>query len=186
MFEYNFSNEDIEKCKDFANKIDTSFYSSRSQTNNEKRKKDQIVGKLGELLSYYYLKDKLENLSYPDFNIYDKKNKSWDFDLKATNYNIHVKSQDIVQAAKYEPSWLFQAGGNFGGYDKEIFDKLSQNQYICFCVIDLKNVKGNLKSIVKLEHLHDNNLFKPPKLDKLKFNNKLAVYLKDLGELNML
>jgi hypothetical protein len=187
MFKYFFLEEEYNKCKEFSEKIDTSFYSTRSQTNNNKRKKDQLVGKLGEILCFNYLKNKITDLSYPDFNIYEKNKKSWDFDLKAVNYNIHVKSQDVEQGLKYGESWLFQnSGSKFKGYDKEIFDKTSQNQYICFCMIDLKEKFGLIKAIVSLDYLHNNNLFKYPKLEILKINNKLAVYFDDIGEKNMI
>jgi len=187
MFIYKFSKEEFDKCSNFANSIDTSYYSNRNQSDNKKRTRDQLIGKLGEIVSYTFLNKKINNLSYPDFKIYDRKNKSWDFDLKGDNANIHVKSQDIEQSKKYGESWLFQAGGlNNRGYDKEIFDKLSPNQYICFCIIDLKNNEGVIKSIVTLDYLHDNKLFKLPKLDKLKYNNKLAVYFSDIKETNML
>lgn len=182
MFEYNFTQEEFERCVNFSNEIDTSFYSRRNQDNNEKRKKDQLIGKLGEILSYNYLINKIKDLSYPDFNIYDKKNKSWDFDLKGIGFNIHVKSQDISQSKKYGESWIFQAGGKYKGYDKEIFDKISPNQFICFCIIDLDKNFGKIKSICKLEHLHENNLFKLPKVVRLQEMNKLAVYFDDLGD----
>lgn len=187
MFIHKFTEEEIKKCKEFSEKINTDYYSNRNQSNNEKRKKDQLIGKLGELLSYNYLNDKLENLSYPDFNIYEKNKKSWDFDLKSSNHNIHVKSQDIEQGLKYGESWLFQTSGSkFKGYDKEIFDRISQNQYICFCIINLKENIGEIKSIVSLDYIHENNLFKYPKLEHLKLNNKLAVYFNDVGEKNMI
>lgn len=182
MYNHTFSEEEFSKCTEFANKIDTSFYSRRNQFDNDKRKKDQLIGKLGEIISFNYLNNKIKDLSYPDFNIYDKKQKSWDFDLKANGFNIHVKSQDIVQSKRYGESWIFQAGGKYKGYDKEIFDKISPNQFICFCVIDLENKSGVIKSIVKLEYLHDNKLFKLPKLPKLQEMNKMAVYFNDIGD----
>lgn len=181
MIKYNFTEEEINKCKEFAEKIDTSFYAKRNQFNNEKRKKDQLVGKLGEIISYNYLKPKINNLSYPDFNIYDKKDKSWDFDMKGDNYNIHVKSQEVSQGIRYGESWIFQKGSKNKGYDKEIFDKISPNQYICFCSIDLNKNCGEIKSVVNLNFLHDKNLFKEPKLAKLAELNKVAVYCLDLG-----
>jgi len=183
MFIHKFSVEEFEKCLDFSEKIDTSYYSTRNQTNNIKRKKDQLIGKLGEIASYNYLKEKIKDISYPDFNIYEKKQKSWDFDLKSKDFNFHVKSQDIEQGLKYGESWLFQNSGlKYKGYDKEIFDRISPNQYICFCTIDLKTKQGFLKSLVSLDYIHNNHLFKLPKLEKLQQNNKLAVYFSDLGE----
>lgn len=181
MYNYTFTEEEFKKCKDFSESIDTSFYSRRNQTNNEKRKKDQLIGKLGEIISFNYLITKINDLSYPDFNIYDKKNKSWDFDLKSNSYNIHVKSQDIEQSKRYGESWIFQAGGKYKGYDKEIFDRITKNQYVCFCIIDLSNKSGCLKSIVDLDYIHNNNLFKLPKLPIFQEMNKKAVYFDDIN-----
>jgi hypothetical protein len=181
MYKYNFTEEELSKCKSFAESIDTSFYATRNQFNPEKRKTDQIIGKLGEILTYNYLLDKVQNLTYPDFNIYEKSKKSWDFDLKGNDSNIHVKSQNIVQAKNYGQSWIFQAGnGKNKNYDKEIFDQISPNQYVSFCLIDLGNKCGEIKSILKLSTLHDNKLFKLPKLEKLQVANKLAVYFSDI------
>ncbi|MCZ2224432.1 MAG: hypothetical protein LC122_12485 [Chitinophagales bacterium] len=186
MYLYKFDEQEINKCREFSEKIDTSFYAARNQFDNEKRKNDQLVGKLGEILSFNYLKDKVNNLTYPDFKIYDKKNKSWDFDLKGDKANIHVKSQNIIQSNRYGESWIFQAGNKkYKNYDKEIFDKISDNQYVCFCIVDLKEFVGYLKIIVSLDVLHNNNLFKLPKLEKLQQANKLAVYYSDLKSLNL-
>lgn len=182
MYNYTFTEEEINKCKEFSEKIDTSFYAKRNQFNNEKRKKDQLIGKLGEILSYNYLKNKISDISYPDFNIYEKKNKSWDFDMKSSSHNIHVKSQDIEQAKRYGESWIFQAGDKQKGYDKEIFDRLSKNQFVSFCIIDIKNNCGTIKSIVNVDFIHENSFFKLPKLEWLQQMNKKAVYFVDIGE----
>ncbi len=179
MYKYNFTEEEYKKCVEFSEKIDTSYYASRNQFNPEKRKNDQIIGKLGEILSFNYLKTKIGNLTYPDFNIYEKSQKSWDFDLKGDNANIHVKSQNIIQSKRYGQSWIFQSG-NGKNYDKEIFDKISPNQYISFCLIDLVNKSGEIKSILPLEILHEKKLFKLPKLEKLQNANKLAIYFSDI------
>lgn len=178
-----FTPEQIQECLDFAEKIDTSFYAKRSQTDNDKRKQDQIVGKLGEIAVYTSLKDKYPDISYPDFKIYEKKDKSWDFDLKAADKNIHTKSQNIKQSKKYGESWIFQKGnGSNRNYDKEIFDRLSPNQYVAFVLVDLAKYEAEVKAIVTLDFLHKKDLFRPPVLEKLRFANKMAVYYKDMKE----
>lgn len=181
MNKINFTLEDIEKCEEFASKVNTSLYAQRNQFDADKRKKDAKIGKLGELAVYYSLKDKYPNITYPDFKIYTAKEKSWDFDLKDTSFNLHVKTQDIVQGAKYGESWIFQhGGGQSKHYDKEIFDMISPNQYVSFVCVDLLKNEGYVKAIVKLNFLHEEKLFSLPKLFKLQNANKLAVYYKDL------
>lgn len=167
-----FSNQDVKKCQDFANKIDTAYYATRRQTNNEKRVKDQIIGKLGEVATYVYFKSKGIELTQPDFKLYSKAEKSWDFDLKGQDINLHVKSQAIYQAKKYGESWIFQ------NEDKHIFKDVSENDYVCFVLVDPDNNSAEVKSVVKLNELHSKNLFKKPKLIHL--SSKSAVYFEDL------
>lgn len=176
-----FSDQDLSICEDFAQNMDTSYYASRKQFNPEKRQKDQIIGKLGELATFYYLENKNIKVSYPDFKIYKKKEKSWDFDLKGENINLHVKSQAVEQAQKYGISFIFQYGnGSNRAYDKEIFDRASPNQYVSFVVVNLKERHADIKCIIDLNLLHEKELFKLPRLKFLQENNKKAVYFADL------
>lgn len=181
MITIQITEEEFNKCKIFSEKCDTSHYVKRNQFNEEKRKKDSLIGKIGEIATFNYLKDKVENLTYPDFEIYSAKNKSWDFDLKAKDRNFHVKSQDVVQGDRFGVSWIFQYGNGFNqSYDKEIFDRLTDNQFISFVSINLETNEALIRAIVDLTFLHKKQLFKLPKLEKLQKANKLAVYLKDL------
>ncbi len=166
--------EDLQKCKDFANAIDTGYYATRAQFNNEKRIKDQIVGKLSELVAFKYLQMKKIEASEPDFNIYDKKKKSWDFDMKSVDYNFHVKGQNIEQGKRYGTSWIFQDG------DKHIFKEYSNKDYVFLVSVDLNKMMGDIKAVASIEELHELDLFKSPKLDYLK--SKRAVYLEDLSK----
>jgi hypothetical protein len=181
--EITFTQEEIDQVTEFANKIDTSYYANRSQFDNEKRKQDQIVGKLGEVATYNVLKAKYPTLSPVDFTIYSKKEKSWDFDLKADGICVHVKSQNFIQSKKYGESWIFQKGNGVNrNYDKEIFDRLTPNQYVSFVSVDLENKKATIKAIVELDFLHKKDLFKLPVLEKLRVANKMAIYFKDMQE----
>ena len=178
---YNFTAEDIQKAEEFSNKIDVNYYSGRNQFDVQKKRLDQKVGKLGELAVYGVLKDKLTNITEPDFNIYEAKDKSWDFDIKADNVNLHVKSQLITQANLFGESWIFQYGnGKTRHYDKEIFDRTSPNQYIGFAVINLASKSAEVKAVISLDFLHEKKLFKMPVKESLKQANKLAVYYADL------
>jgi hypothetical protein len=178
-----FTQPEIDQVLDFANKIDTSYYAKRSQFDNEKRKQDQIVGKLGEVAVYNYLKEKYSEITAPDFQIYKKNEKSWDFDLKGNEKNVHCKSQNISQSKRYGQSWIFQKGNGVNRhYDKEVFDRLSTNQYVSFILVDLDKYEAEIKAIVTLDFLHKKDMFKLPMLEKLRFANKVAVYYNDLKE----
>jgi hypothetical protein len=179
------SQEEYEKCVEFSENVNTSLYAQRNQHNADKRKKDAKIGKLGELVAFHFLKDKYE-VSYPDFKIYSIKEKSWDFDIKSQDFNLHVKTQDVLQSQRYGESWLFQYGaGKVRHYDKEIFDRVTPYQYVCFTVWDDKAKYGLVKGIVSLDDLHDNKLFSLPVLPQLQKANKLAVYFKDLESNNI-
>lgn len=175
-----FTPEQIKECEDFSNAVDTSFYATRNQKNNEKRVFDSKIGKLGEIATFEFLNDKVKNLTRPDFKIYKPSEKSWDFDLKSDGMNIHVKSQAKIQSQKFGESWIFQKGDKKRGYDKEIFDKLSENQFISFVIVDPINKQAEIKAIVSLDLLHDKDLFALPVIPYLRNMNKVAVYFKDL------
>ena len=176
-----FSSEDMQKCIEFSEQADTSLYAQRNQWDALKRTADSKIGKLGELTVYYFLKEKYPKITYPDFKIYPAKQKSWDFDLKHTDFNLHVKTQESMQSSKFGESWIFQFGnGKDRHYDKEIFDRITPNQYIAFVKINLMKNEGEVRAIVSLDMLHDNKLFSLPVLEKLQQANKLAVYYKDL------
>ncbi len=181
MIKYSFTKEELDACKLFSESVDTSYYSSRFQFNEQKRQKDALIGKLGEVATYHSLKDKISNLTIPDFKIYSAKEKSWDFDLKGSEGNFHVKTQDVEQGEKYGVSWIFQYGnGKNQHYDKEIFDKVTPNQYVTFVSLSLKDNFAIIRAILKLEFLHERKLFGLPKLEHLQKANKKAVYLKDI------
>lgn len=168
-----FSKQDIDICKKFSEEVDTSFYETRNQFDSIKRKSDSFIGKLGELTVYYYLLDKYPGITYPDFNIYEANQKSWDYDLKHSSFNLHVKTQEVLQSAKFGESWIFQ------NTDSHIFRKYNKNDYVAFVKVNLYKKEGIVRAIVSLDMLHNNKLFELPLLEKLQ-DNKLAVYYNDL------
>lgn len=168
----NFSDDDIKKCREFSEKADTSFYIKRNQFSFEKRKFDSYIGKLGELAVYYTLLDKYSDITYPDFKIYKAKEKSWDYDLKQKDFNLHVKTQEQMQSNKFGLSWIFQ------NEDKHIFLNYNENDYVAFVSINSFKKIGEIKKIISVSSLHKDKLFKKPILDKL--INKSAVYYEDI------
>jgi len=167
-----FSIQEIEKCQEFANSIDTGYYANRKQFNNEKRIKDQIIGKIAEICAYKYLTIKNIDVSFPDFAIYKRTGKNWNCDLKSQDYEFHIKSQSIEQGKRYGVSWIFENS------DKTVFKNISDNGYVCFVSIDLNNRVGEIRAVVNLQDLHKHQLFQKPQLSYL--TTKSAVYFDQL------
>jgi hypothetical protein len=181
----------IDKAIEFADKSVESNkdrYARRNQTDVDKIIQDIRVGKIGEEIVYNHLISKIPNLSKPDYNIYDKFNKSWDSDLKDgdSSIKIGVKSQNIFSANLYGVSWVFQFNNNKNfDCDKEVFKEESDNNFIAFVSLNIPKRNAEVRGIVKTQFLHDNKLFKDMKKEQLK-GNKVAVYWEDLEKLDNL
>ena len=171
-----FTPEDLQKCTEFSEQVDTSLYAQRNQWDADKRKIDSKIGKLGELVVYHSLKEKYTDITYPDFKIYKAREKSWDFDLKSSEFNLHVKTQEALQGAKFGESWIFQ------NEDKHVFKTFFENDYVAFVVVNMFHKHGTIKQILPISLLHKMNLFKKPILAKLV--SKSAVYFDDIKLLN--
>jgi hypothetical protein len=161
----------------------TDKYARRNQSDPFKIAKDIRNGKIAEEMVYAKVSEMFPELSKPDHTIYDKKNKSWDPDLKdtASNIRIAVKSQDIESALHFGESWVFQFG-NGGKYDCDtgIFGKnIDPNHYVSFVLLNVAKRTGSLRAIVKVKWLHEKNLFKAMQKQSLQ-GNKVAVYYDDL------
>ena len=96
----------FDKCSEFAQKqLDTSkdLYAYRGEHRLSKMKEDIIIGKLGEIAAYKYLRNKGYEINKPDFEIYEKQRKSFGADL-ITNCGkkVHVKSQGYESMVRYE------------------------------------------------------------------------------------
>lgn len=180
---HKFSNDLIEKCKSFTEgylKTSKDELARRGQTNTKLIYSQNVIGKIGEELAYLTYSPYYPNLSKPDYEVYDKSQKSWTPDLSddVSGIKIAVKSKDRFYADKYGPSWTF------GTNDRKIFGKnldsknLDPNQYVCMTVIDLNNYCGRVQACVNLQWLHDNNLFE--ELDHKELTTKLTVRLKTM------
>jgi len=171
-----FSSKDLDECKQFSEILDTSFYENRNQFDDNKRRIDTVIGKAGELAVYYYLKETYPDITYPDFMIYSAKQKSWDYDLKSSNINIHVKSQNYLQGSNFGVSWIFQ------NEDKHIFKNYKDNDYVAFVTVNLLEKHGTIKKILPVKLLHEQGLFKKPVLAKL--TSKSAIYYDDIKDID--
>ena len=169
-----FTPEDIQKCSEFSEQVDTTLYAQRNQFDAIKRSADSMIGKLGEFAVYHSLLEKYPTLTEPDCKIYSAKQKSWDYDLKHEKFNLHVKAQETLQASKFGESWIFQST------DKHMFQNHLDIDYVAFVKVNLMKKEAEIKAIVSVNMLHEKKLFALPMLEKLKFANKLAVYYKDL------
>jgi hypothetical protein len=174
-----------EKCSKFAKEsVNTSAdkYARRNQLDIEKICKDIRNGKIGE--EYVWQNVFKEHIGFtpPDYQIYAKKDKSWDPDLKDTfsDVRLGVKSQDIESSLSFGESWVFQYG-NGGKYDCDsgVFKESDPNHYIAFVALNVPKRKGEIRAIVKIHWLHDKKLFKEMQKASLR-GNKLAVYYEDL------
>jgi hypothetical protein len=179
--------ETFDKCVAFAQaSADSSAdkYARRKQFNLAKIMDDIRNGKLAEEFVYRKLVPQFPDLSPPDFKIYEKKQKSWDPDLKEPKIplRIAVKSQDIKSEILYGRSWVFQYG-NGGKFDCDtgVFKDQDENHYVCLVSMNIPKRIGELRAIVKIKWLHENDLFKPMKRLNLQ-GNKLAIYYEDLDK----
>lgn len=169
------SKKDLDECRQFSDMIDASFYENRNQFDDNKRKIDIVIGKAGELIAYYYLKKTYPEITYPDFMIYSTNKKSWDYDLKTSSINLHVKSQSFLQENNFSSSWIFQ------NEDKHIFKKYKDNDFVIFVSINLMESHGIIKKILPVKLLHEKELFKKPILANL--ISKSAIYYDDIKDI---
>lgn len=170
----------VQQCKQFAQDSLGSSVDQYARRGQDPSKYYRMIiqltnGKLGEELDYNTFVAYYPNLTKPDYQIYEKKDKSWEEDLIDTTANIRlaVKTKDKIDADRWGPSWIFEKT------DRKIFGtkldnkNLDQNQFVCLNVVDQQNKKGQVLACVKLQWIHDNNLFEKPDRDYL--GTKLTV-----------
>jgi hypothetical protein len=144
------------------------------------------TSKVVEEANYDKLVSYLPNLSKPDWNIYEDKDKNWDPDLadKSTDpvTKIGIKSQRVEVGDRLGISWIFEfrAGKNYD-VDRGVFGEEAKKpgHFICFNSIDMMGKRGELQAIIAVSTLHALNLFEAVKIESLQ-NNKVAVYLESL------
>ncbi len=162
--------EEIEnKCTLFAETSEpysSDRYEERGQFNKEQKKLNIKNGKIAEEVVYEILFERFPDLSKPDYTILHARDKSWIHDLHTNNIRLSVKSCDFPR----EKSWVFQY--NYGkdyDCDLSIFKHIDPNHCVVF--VSLDNRLGRIEAIVKVQWLHDKNLFdhmRSPSLDGMK------------------
>lgn len=183
-----FNQDMIDKCKTFAtDSLGTSIdqYARRGQ---DPAKRYRMIiqltnGKLAEELAFATYQPYFSDLSPPDYEIYQKKDKSWTPDLTSdgSNLRVAVKAKDAVDAREWGASWIFEKT------DRKIFgskldnSNLDPNQYVCMIVVDRSVPGARVEACVKLQWLHDKNLFEKPDRDYL--GTKLTVRLDSIKKI---
>jgi hypothetical protein len=166
-------------CSEFARNVlptNLTCYAGRAQGDPRVIERQIQVGKRGEFAVYQALTARGIHVSPPDLQVYkSSRRKSFapDLTIISTLTPVHVKTQDFESAAKYGLSWSFQPS------DPEIFGATA-NGFVAFCVNANDTVK--IVAIVNVQTLHQLNLWRDPKLARLK-GLKAVIYFDDLKAL---
>lgn len=182
---YSVSKKQLENIEEFARESLNTHrgYKRRRQYNMEAIRNQIITGKIGEYVTYKFLKDQCYKCSRPDLKIYSAGKKSWEADLKAHDLDdllVHVKSQTFKNAGTYGLSWIFQLGSDgYSHVDPILKGESEPNEYISFVM--LNGTEGEVKAFLPANDLFKKALFDDPKLKKL-VGYKKAVYYERLVE----
>lgn len=158
---------DMKRAKKFANERcgDTDLYEKRGGF----KKVDVISGAMAELAVYRVLKEKGVDVSYPDFKIYEAKDKSYDADLTDGLHHFHVKGQTLESKKRYGPSWLMQR-------NDPILQNPERLNYLVPCTVDVDTGRVEIYGIFSILSLIQNHCIgecKVPWFQKY----KVALYL---------
>lgn len=145
-------------------------YDDANQTNLEKIKTDHAVSKIGEEA----VRNAFEQLGLPvmgpDYEIYERINKSWDADLKVAGVDVAVKTQTHSAALRFGLSWTFADGQ----YRRDPI--LNQpDAWVAFVLYNQRYLICTVYPPVRIRDLE----FGEPKLERLKASKKV-VYVESL------
>ncbi len=166
----------FDKCAEFADdQMESSkdIYTYRGEHRLSKIREDIIVGKLGEVAAYKYLRARGYECNKPDFTIYERLNKSFAADL-ITNCgkNVHVKAQGFDSMMRYGASWLLQKS-----------DKLTKspdcNDFIL--MVSLNGLEANVLGVVSAQDMSTNDLFQEPRVSRYAYTKK-AIYFDSIKQ----
>lgn len=167
---FNINPEDQRKIRKFvkARLEDSALYHKRGGFKEE----DIISGAMAEFACYYYLKERGLEISEPDLNIYDAKDKSYSADLVSGKKKFHVKSQTKRSQRRYGNSWLLQR------YDK-IVQKPLQGHYLMLCTTDIDEANVELLGIPTICSIHRTDSWEECKVWSFR-KTKVALYMDTL------
>ena len=169
---YEIKEEDFKKVKDFVHKRkkDTELYQKRGGFKDI----DLWTGALGEVGAYYYLREKGRDVSFPDFEIYKPKDKSYDADMRDGSKFYHIKAQNLESQKRHGNSWLLQR------YDKIVRKKI-QNHYLVLCNVDVDNRKVEILGTPSVSSIHNAECWSECKYYLFR-KTKVALYLDEMKE----
>ena len=162
------SKRDLTRAQKFASKRadSTDLYKRRGGFKIQ----DIVIGALGEIGAYEYLRRQGYAPSRPDFNIYEVKSKSFNADMMcASGAKFHVKSQGLRSAKLYGNSYLMQRSDKCVKCPDE-FDLMIPT------MVDLDKLEVTVYGIIPFDSI----TFGECKLEWLR-KTKVAIYLADLG-----
>lgn len=169
LMAHNFAEQCAESC--------LNNYKRRGQGNKNKIVTDIHIGKLLELGAYKLLRNIGIKATFPDFEVYESKGKSWDADITAGKDHFHCKGQGEDSVNKYGLSWLLQYGGNGKGHTDKLFKHQSNHDFLIPGYI--KGRYAVICGIFSVKDIMENGLIGLPKVHQLRFS-KRAVYWSDL------
>ena len=184
----NFEQTERDKAYNHACAVSNN-YEDRKQTDDEKKRDDTYLGKLGEIHVYNILKLYFPQICYPDFTIYKSSQKTWASDFNNGPVKVAVKSCRNSAYQQYKNSWIFQFKDKNGyGKDMAIFGPDAENKLCIFVKVfgkdnDSTDYTGaRIRSIITLEMLHKYKLFWDHAKEELE-GIKKAVYYSGLNPL---
>lgn len=162
------------KCAKFADaQLETSknLYTYRGEHRLSKMREDIILGKLGEIAAYKYLKKRGFEVNKPDFEIYKGRRKSFDADLSTKcGKLVHVKSQSYVSMVRYGASWLMQKSDKLISAPKD-------KEYVL--MVTLRGLEAEVLGVVSALDLVDSELYNTPKVQRYA-KTKVALYFDEI------
>ena len=165
--------EAVQRAQAFAQAVaDTVDYEDSHQTKKKKIHDDHFVSKLGEEAVRLVFESRHCSVEGPDYSIYDKKQKSWEADLKINALDVAVKTQRRSAANRYGLSWTFQDS-------PKRRDPILSMPEAWVCLVVYEDLKPDYECLVyplrKIKQL----IFEEPRLSRL-VGKKQAVYLETL------
>jgi hypothetical protein len=164
---------DLRRAKDFAHKraADSKLYRARGGF----KYMDNVICALSEIAAHKYLMELGLECTQPDFSIHEVGQKSYDADLvypsdkEPHELFFHIKGQSIAQSNKpWAKSWLLQK-------NDPIVKNEHENHFLICTIVDPESLEVQILGKVKLNLLHNKNLFKKP-VKKALQDSKVAIY----------
>lgn len=158
-----FTEEDVDKCRDFAQKISWKHPHFRDKRNTETRTlkrvtEDVLRGRLAEVAVYKYLKDRFgEMVSDLDFELYPK-GITDDADIQVRDIRISIKSSKpnssclMIETAKFD----LTRNGELIGVDRK-----ASPDFFIFVQVDIKKMEASICGAMSIAEFWRKKRFMP-------------------------